>query len=120
MINEETRRKLRELNMGEFVSGLELQQSDPLTISWPFDERMQRFTDYVYQEKYNMHGFYYEGRVLNRVLLQSLFNCQYVAARQSIILQDFTGSGKTYLACALGKQACLCQTRTRIFDFPIS
>lgn len=27
MINEETRRKLRELNIGEFVKGLELQQS---------------------------------------------------------------------------------------------
>lgn len=47
MINEETRRKLRELNMGEFVSGLELQQSDPSTISLSFDERMQRLTDYV-------------------------------------------------------------------------
>lgn len=84
MINEETRRKLRELKMGEFVSGLELQQADPATIALPFDERMQRLTDYVYQEKYNgriqrliksaklrfpqanMHSLYYEGRCLNR------------------------------------------------------
>lgn len=41
MINEETRRKLRELNIGEFVSGLELQQTDPATIALTFDERMQ-------------------------------------------------------------------------------
>lgn len=53
MINEETRRKLRGLNMGEFVSRLELQQSDPATIALPFDERTQQLTDYVYQEKYN-------------------------------------------------------------------
>lgn len=136
MINEETRRKLWELNMGEFVSGLELQQSDPATIALPFDERMQRLTDYVYQEKYNgriqrlikgakfrfpqadMHGLYYEGRGLNRELLHSLFNCQYVAAHQSIILQGFTGSGKTYLACTLGKQACLHQTKTRYIRLP--
>ena len=136
MINEETRRKLRELNMGEFVSGLELQQSDPVTIALSFDERMQRLTDYVYQEKYNgriqrlikgakfrfpqadIHGLYYEGRGLNRELLHSLFNCHYVASHQSIILQGFTGSGKTFLACALGKQACLCQTKTRYIRLP--
>lgn len=53
MINEETRHKLRELKMGEFVRGLELQQTDPATIALTFDERMQRLTDYVYQEKYN-------------------------------------------------------------------
>ena len=136
MINEETRRKLRELNIGEFVSGLELKQTDPATIALTFDERMQRLTDYVYQEKYNgriqrlikgakfrfpqadMHSLYYEGRGLNRELLNSLFNCQYVTAHQSIILQGFTGSGKTYLACALGKQACLCQIKTRYIRLP--
>lgn len=91
MINEETRRKLRGLNMGEFVKGLELQQSEPAMIALPFDERMQRLTDYVYQEKYNskiqqlvagaklrfpqadLHSLYYEGRGLNRELLEHLF-----------------------------------------------
>lgn len=136
MINEETRRKLRELNLGEFVKGLELQQSEPTTISLTFDERMQRLTDYVYQEKYNskiqrliasakfrfpqadMHSLYYEGRGLNRELLEHLVSCQYVTTYQSIILQGFTGSGKTYLACALGKQACLNQIRTRYIRLP--
>lgn len=131
MINEETRRKLRELNLSEFVSGLEFQQSEPATIALSFDERMQRLTDYVFQEKYNSkiqrlikgaklrftqadaHNLYYEGRGLNQNLLQALFSCQYVTAHQSIILQGFTGSGKTYLACALGKQACLNQIKVR-------
>lgn len=136
MINEETRCKLRELNLGELIKGLELQQSEPATIALPFDERMQRLTDYVYQEKYNskiqrlimgarlrfpqadIHGLYYEGRGLNRELLEHLFNGQYVTAHRSIILQGFTGSGKTYLACALGKQACLGQIRTRYIRLP--
>ena len=42
MINEETRRKLREINLGEAITGLEVQQADPATIALPFDERMQR------------------------------------------------------------------------------
>ncbi len=53
MVNEETRRKLRELNLGEAVAGLEMQQSEPATIGIPFDERLQRLVDYIYQEKYN-------------------------------------------------------------------
>ena len=44
MINEETRRKLREINLGEAIKGLEVQQADPATIALPFDERMQRNT----------------------------------------------------------------------------
>ncbi len=34
-------------------------------------------------------------------------------------VQGFTGSGKTYLACALGKQACLHQIRTRYIRLPV-
>ena len=52
MINEETRRKLREINLGEAIKGLEVQQADPATIALPFDERMQRLADYIYQEEY--------------------------------------------------------------------
>lgn len=136
MINDETRRKLRELNLGEAITGLEQQQSEPTTISLPFDDRMQRLVDYIYQEKYNgkiqrlikaarlrfpqadIHGIHYEGRGLNRDLLDGLFNCQYIGGHQSIILQGFTGSGKTYLACALGKQACLNQIKTRYIRLP--
>ena len=88
MINDETKRKHQELNMSEIISGLDLQQSEPETLAWSFDDRIQRLVDYVYQEKYNsriqrliksarlrfpqadMHGIYYEGRGLNKTLLQ--------------------------------------------------
>ena len=39
MLNEETRRKLRLLNIGEFVEELEIQQQDPQTLALPFDDR---------------------------------------------------------------------------------
>lgn len=50
MINEETRRKLREIHLGEAIKGLEVQQAGPATIALPFDERMQRLVGYIYQE----------------------------------------------------------------------
>lgn len=136
MVNEETRRKLRELNLSEAVAGLEMQQSEPATIGLSFDERLQRLVDYIYQEKYNsriqrlvkaarlrfpqanVQDVHYKGRGLNQELLAGLFSCQYISGHQSIILQGFTGSGKTYLACALGKQACLHQIRTRYIRLP--
>ena len=53
ILNEETRRKLRLMNIGEFVEAIELQQQDLLTVSLPFDDRFQRLVDSVYQQKYN-------------------------------------------------------------------
>ena len=53
MINDETKRKLRELNIAEIIAGLEIQQSNPASLALSFDERMQFLVDYVYQEKYN-------------------------------------------------------------------
>lgn len=41
MINDETKRKLRELNMSEIITGLEIQQSEPDTLAWSFDDRIQ-------------------------------------------------------------------------------
>ena len=105
MINEETRRKLREINLGEAIKGLEVQQADPATIALPFDERMQRLVDYIYQEKYNgkiqrliksaklrfpqanRQGVIYASRGLNRELIENLFSGQYIGLHQSIILQ---------------------------------
>ena len=106
MINDESRRKLREMNLGEIISGLEAQQAEPATLGLPFDDRMQRLVDYVYQEKYNskiqrlirsaklrfpqadMQGILYEGRGLNRELLGNLSSCQYIDAHQSIVCRD--------------------------------
>ena len=136
MINVETKRKLRELNMSEIIHGLEAQQREPETLSWPFDDRLERLVDYVYQEKYNgkiqrliksaklrfpqadMHNIFYEGRGLNKTLLKDLFQCQYIGYHQSIILQGPTGSGKTFLACALAKQAGLGQIKARYIRLP--
>lgn len=136
MMNDETKRKLRELNMAEIIAGLEIQQSEPETLSWSFDERIQCLVDYVYQEKYNsriqrliksarlrfpqadMHGLLYGGRGLNKSLIDELFRCQYIGYNQSIILQGPTGSGKTYLACALAKQACLGQVKAKYVRLP--
>ena len=136
MINDETKRKLRELNLNEVIAVLELQQSDISSVALPFDERIQRLVDYLYQEKYNskiqrlmkmskfripkaeVYDVYYTARGIDRSIVQELSTCQFIDRNSNVIFQGFTGSGKTFLACALGKQACKQQVRTCYIRLP--
>lgn len=136
MLNNETKRKLRELNIGEVIDAIEFQEQDPIAVTLPFEERIQRIVDYVYQEKYNskikrliksakfrfpqadIHGILYEGRPINRNAITELTTCQFISSNHSVVFQGYTGSGKTYLACALGKEACRQQIRTRYIRLP--
>lgn len=136
MMNEETRRKLRELSLEEMVTALDLQERTPSCIHLPFDERMKLLVDYVYQEKYtnkvkrlikgarfripnaDIHEVYYVDRGIDRQQLVQLSTCQFVSANQNICFQGFTGSGKSFLACALGKEACKQGIRTRYIRLP--
>jgi len=43
---------------------------------------------------------------LDRSQLASLASCDWIRANQHILIQGATGSGKTFLACALAHQAC--------------
>ena len=49
---------------------------------------------------------YRHPRGLDRSVLKSIVSCQWITKSQNLILIGPTGSGKTYLACALANQAC--------------
>jgi DNA replication protein DnaC len=54
-----------------------------------------------------MEGIDYRSRSgLDRPQLASLTTCDWIRSNQSLLIQGATGSGKTYLACALAHQAC--------------
>lgn len=136
MIDNETIRKLRLLDLGELVDTLEMQEMDGDTKQLAFDERLQLSIDYLYQEKYNKRvnglikrskfriqdadiaSVHYEKRDIDRQTLTELATCNYINHRRNVIFQGFTGSGKTYLACALGKEACKQEIRTRYIRLP--
>jgi len=107
MINDETRRKLREMNLGEVITILELQQRDLDCAAWSFDERFQRVIDYLYQEKYNskiqrliklskfrlpkaeVHDIYYNERGVDKNAIQELSTGQFVHSNTNVIFQGF-------------------------------
>ena len=49
---------------------------------------------------------YHPVRNLDQSTILSLSSCEWIRQKQSLILNGATGVGKSWLACALGKQAC--------------
>lgn len=137
MLNDETRRKLRLLNIGEIIDPFEAQEKDPRILSMDFDERFSMLVDSLYQEKFNskvqrliksarlripkadVHDIlYHQDRPISRNLINELSAGHYINDARSIILQGFASTGKTYIACALAKEACKGLNRTRYIRVP--
>lgn len=136
MVNEETRRKLREMSLEEMITVLDMQSNDHSYSSLSFDERIKMLVDYIYQEKYNgkvkrllkqahfripnaeTRDIYYIDRGIDREQLLELATCQFIHTGSNVIFQGFTGSGKSYLACAVGRQACKQGIQTRYIRVP--
>lgn len=135
-LNEETRRKLRELNLNEVIDILDAQAKHAEHLELSFNERLQMIIDHVYQVKYNNKverlinsakfritnastvDIHYIDRGLDKSLLMSLSTAQFIDNSINVIFHGFTGSGKSYLACAVGKEACLRGIRTRYIRLP--
>ena len=136
MIDEETRHKLRELNMGEMVEALEAQDADRTTAAVPFDERVRMMVDYAYEAKRQpsvkrlvqrarlrfpdaeMGEMIYEGRGINGILIREAGTCQFMDSASNVVIEGCTGTGKSYLACCLAKQACKRRRSARYIRCP--
>ena len=137
MVNDETKRKLRELTLDGLIDALNIQDENPaLFTAMPFDERFELAIDELYQTKNNkrckrlikgahfrfpdadINTMYYADRGLDKNQIVELSTCQYLRNNNSLVLEGFTGSGKTFLACALGKAACRQLYRVRYIRLP--
>lgn len=136
MVDEETRRKLRELGMGEMVEALDLQESDGISMAVAFDDRIWMMVDYAYEAKYissvkrlaaraklrfpdaEMGEMIYDGRKIDGVLICEAGTCQFVASAANGVIEGLTGADKSYLACCIAKQACKMRRSTRYVHLP--
>ncbi len=125
MTNQSTVNKLIEMHMTPMADAFRNQLSDPKMMGVPFEDRFGMIVDVEYDSRKSNRlrklirnaGFeqsdasiadidYGHSRKLNKDLIQRLASCEYITEFRNVFLTGATGSGKTYLACALGMEAC--------------
>lgn len=123
---EQTLSHMRQLKLNGMASALQTQYEQPGTYEGlAFAERLQLLVDHEDQErqhrkqqrllrtaqfklKANPQAIDYQHpRGLQQTQMASLLLCEWMHKAQNLLLTGPCGSGKTYIACALGHQACL-------------
>ena len=135
-LDMETKRKLRDMGATTILEAI-VSQDDALVMGMGFEQRMSLIVDEAYSSfSHNKveglirrAGLRYpeadlrridmvEQRGLNHELLVSLATCGFIERHQNVVFQGFTGSGKSYLGCALAKQACQHRYRAHYIRMP--
>lgn len=124
MLNQHTLTTLRQLKLNGMADAFEEQMLQPAAQSLSFEERLGLLVDREATSRDNRrlkrllkgarmkYGAcvedidYRAGRGLDRGQMVSLTTCQWVRNQQNLVLTGATGCGKSWLACALGNQAC--------------
>lgn len=124
MLTENTATKLQEMKLTTMAKAFKEQLSDPTMASLSFEDRFGLLVDQEWTNRKNNHlkrliknaKFsdpsaciedieYHVDRNLDRAQIARLATCNYITEHHNVILMGATGSGKTYLACALGMAA---------------
>lgn len=132
----ENLRKLRLLHLSSLACRYETQDENPEINTLSFDERFSLLLDYELMERRNKQvnrilkasGLkirplvdsidFSPERTLDRTLVMNLFEGSYLTHGQNVIICGATGTGKTYLASALGVRAAHYQKRVMYARLP--
>ena len=125
MLNEPTVEKLQILKLGAMAVAWIEQQKQPDMNGLSFDERFGLLVDAEWRARENKRlgrclkeaklrigGAcvedidYSARRELDKAQVRQLASCRWVEEHQNVLVTGATGTGKTYLACALAQQAC--------------
>ena len=124
MLSNDTCEKLKGMGLEAFLKGLAEQQMVSAYEGMSFEERFSLLIDFVYQDKQGAklkrlihqarlrfkeadgNSIIYENRGLDRDKILRLLSCQFLDTFTNVIITGFTGSGKTFLGCAIGKAVC--------------
>jgi DNA replication protein DnaC len=125
MINTATINKLIEMRMSAMANALRTQMQDNSMYDLSFEERIGMLVDIEYDTRKTnrLHRLirnasfdqpsasiadinYSSGRKLNKSLIKRLSTCNYITDRHNVMVLGATGAGKSYIACALGMEAC--------------
>lgn len=125
MLTHPTLEKLKALRLDALATAWQAQQQDPALSAVPFDERLGLLVDAEWLARENKRlqtalreaklrlsqacvedVDYAPRRELDKALVRQLATCRWVPEHQNVLITGATGTGKTYMACALAQQAC--------------
>jgi DNA replication protein DnaC len=125
MLKEPTLEKLQALRLIAMAAAWDEQQRHPDVQAMPFDERFallveaewiaretKRVSRALKEAKLRLSQACLEGvecntsRQLDKAVVRQLAMCRWIEEHQTVLISGATGTGKTYLACALVHQAC--------------
>lgn len=116
---------LKTLRLLGMVKALENQLNQPQIENMSFEERLglmvdkeisdresrklqTRLRNAVLKQEASMENIDHRAsRGIDKKLLLTLADCQWVKMHRNVLIVGATGTGKTYLACALAHKACL-------------
>lgn len=124
MLNEQTFEKLNAMNLDGMAQALKDQLGTAGMNELSFEERFGMLVDaqHLWKEGRRMKRLlgnaklklpasmedidYRTPRGIDKSAMLSLGNCRWIQQHQNVIIVGPTGSGKTFLACALAHKAC--------------
>ena len=131
MLNEPTLEKLQAMRLTAMAEAWSEQQKEPDVAAMSFDERFGLLvdTEFLVRENKRLKRLLGEAKLrlrsacvedvdyparrnLDKKLIRQLATCQWIADHLNVIITGATGTGKSYIACALGNQACRSGHRT--------
>ena len=123
MLSQQTLVKMRSMKLKGMADAFERQLSQPATYDIGFEERIGMLVDCEKTSRDNgrltrllknaklkhpacLEDIIYNARRgLDKGQIANLAICDWISARQQLLITGATGVGKTWLACALGNQA---------------
>jgi DNA replication protein DnaC len=125
VLTEPTLEKLKALRLYALGDAWTTQQKDADAQKLSFDERLGMLVDAEWLARENrrlgrllkdaklrigsacVEGIDYPPRrELEKSTIRQLATCRWVAEHQNVVITGMTGTGKTYVSCALAQQAC--------------
>ncbi len=125
MLTTPTLDKLHQMNLQGFLKAFEQQTVSTDLQELTFEERLAMMVDAEYTERLNRRLRtrlkaaklrlqacmadldYRTPRGIDKPLVRSLADCRWIHDHLNVLITGSTGTGKTYLACALGHAACM-------------
>lgn len=125
MLKNQTVALMQSLGLSGMVKALEIQSEHPKMTSLGFEERLGLLIEAEANERDNKRiarlmkaakmrqsqasledVHYHPSRGIEEGTIAELSSCQWIDKRQNLVITGATGTGKSWLACAFGKQAC--------------